>query len=80
MSNGDMPAMPVRDSVAYNLVHGEDCYAELSAGLTKREELAARAMIGLIANKNGTGGQFERCAEDAVAHADALLAELEKDQ
>ena len=46
-------------------------------GLTKREYFAAKALQGLLANPNHDG-KFSDFAEDAVKHADALLAELAK--
>jgi hypothetical protein len=52
------------------------------AGLTKREMLAGMAMQGLIAGKwacpDNTNASPEYNAPIAVAHADALLAELSK--
>lgn len=48
----------------------------LSSGLTKREYFAAQALIA-------TGGSFsdpKRAVEYAVQHADALIAELNKDK
>ncbi len=49
-------------------------------GLTKREIFAAMAMQGLMAARVGSLQQVrdEQYAENAVFHADALLAELEK--
>ena len=50
-------------------------------GLTKREYLAAKAMNGLLAADAKYGGvtnNYKMLAEDAVAHADALLSALEK--
>ncbi len=44
-------------------------------GLTKREEIAARAMQGLLADSNATG-EFKQVARLAVLHADALIDEL----
>jgi len=50
-------------------------YPTLS-GLTKREYFAAAAMQGLCANESCAG--FDEIALDAVKHADALIAALNK--
>ena len=47
-------------------------------GLTKREYLAAMAMQGIIANKDGLDIKIERIVESAVDTADALIEELNK--
>lgn len=51
-------------------------------GFTKREVLAAMAMQGLLANSRHFAWRMdaERVAEVAVEHADALLAELAKEE
>jgi hypothetical protein len=41
-------------------------------GLTKREYFAAKAMEGIIANKDGLDIKIERIVESAVDTADAL--------
>ncbi len=50
----------------------------VSHGLTKREAFAMAAMQGLVAN--GFSVDTAGSSQFAVKHADALLAELEKDQ
>lgn len=49
-----------------------------SAGLTKRELIAAMAMQGFASDPNCTGN-VQSVAECAVKWADCLLAELAKD-
>jgi hypothetical protein len=78
MDNRGKPAFPI------------DCgHRGISEGLSKREYIATQAMVGLLANyeaqvdmqddKNYNGTNFkEILAENSVAFADALLAELEK--
>lgn len=46
-------------------------------GLTKRELFAAMVMQGIVANKEGPAGNWEKCAAHAVKAADALLSALE---
>lgn len=49
-------------------------------GLTKREQFAAMAMQGLCASGvPGTHNQPKNLSVEAVQHADALLAELDKE-
>ena len=79
MKNGDMPAMPVfSDSGAvttnYGFLSGE------GMGLTKREYFAAMAMQGLMSADVEASLHQNDCAKIAVAHADALLAELEEER
>jgi hypothetical protein len=49
-----------------------------NTGLTKREYFAAKAMQGIIANKDGLDIKIERIVESAVDIADALIEELNK--
>lgn len=52
-------------------------------GITKREEFAKAAMQGLLsgnATYNGSTGNRHMVAADALAYADALIAELSKEQ
>lgn len=46
-------------------------------GMTLRQYYAGLAMQGMLAD-NTWGGHLQACAKDAVAAADALIAELEK--
>lgn len=72
MSNRDEPAFPARLSF-----RGDE---QLFAGMTKREYFAALAMQGLCADPNNHDifSSIEHAAQNAVAIADALLAELER--
>ena len=46
-------------------------------GLTKREMLAAMAMQGILSSHPGeVPFNADACAEQAIAHADALLSSL----
>ena len=49
-----------------------------TTGLTKREYFAAKAIQGIIANKDGLDIKIERIVESAVDTADALIEELNK--
>ena len=59
-----------------NMVEYNNNY--ISTGLTKREYFAAKAMQGIIANKDGLDIKIERIVESAVDTADALIEELNK--
>lgn len=71
-NNGDLPAMP-----SGVLQDGHNCGEyPLNTGLTKREMFAMAALQGILSCDNS---EFTNVASiSAVAHADALLAELEK--
>ena len=69
MNNSDRPAMPLANA---DLGLGGD-----DLGLSKREHFAALAMQGLLACEDR---RPEGLIREAVEHADALLAALEKDQ
>lgn len=86
------PAFPVDNIVERDTegrLHGKDIS---SAGLSKRAYFAGRAMEGLLANPGGpiqangrTGWSLTNCREQdvasiAVSMADALIAELAKEQ
>lgn len=71
MNNANKPAFPV--VTESGLLGSSDVAA---AGLTKREYFAAMAMCGRISYYGA--GDYELCAKYAVAHADALLAALER--
>lgn len=60
-------AMPCGDSLGFY------------GGLTKREYIAAMAMAGLCANPTASGNK-ERMAEASLMMADALIAELNKEE
>lgn len=77
MKNGNLPAMP-----SGVLQDGHNCGEyPLHAGLSKREELAARFMAAWIIH-HGSAGDYgyssKAAAQSAIQDADALLAELER--
>lgn len=76
MKNADLPAMPQPDIFYPN---GDIEYGY--SGLTKREELAARFYAAILASGDIIV-EWDKAvvAKDAVEHAEALLAELEKAQ
>jgi len=78
--NGDLPAMPVVIKEPIARVGITSHYGDVQyAGLTKREMFAMAAMQGLCANSiAGSHHTFKNLAAEAVAYADALLAELER--
>ncbi len=49
-------------------------------GLTIREYFAAMAMMGSLGGAPGVHLLSDRLAQESVAHADALIAELSKEQ
>lgn len=53
-------------------------YMKYVPGLTKRELFAAMALQGILANY-GRMGSREQYAQEAVMHADLLIAELAKE-
>lgn len=65
IKNGDLPAMPIEHNG-----WGEPCN-----GLTKREQFAVAALQGILSCDNSEEPNV--AAFLAVAHADALLAQLE---
>lgn len=71
MKNADMPAAP--------FVLPQGVVAQPFVGLTKREMMAMHMMASIQAS-GGLYDWFESMAKDAAAMADALLAELEKQQ
>ena len=77
MKNADMAAMPIE-------LRGFGQYApECHLGLTKREMFAMHAMQGLLSSSSDSDGIWTNegpsfIASEAVAFADALLAELDK--
>ena len=83
MNNSDMPAMPSKVSVNRDsgdvqpYQFGNDDFS--TPGLTKREHFAAMAMMGVMSADMYCDVKAKECAKIAVANADALLAELEKE-
>lgn len=83
MKNSDMPAMPMGKTNigGYRLKSDlDDGYAEQckpAFGLTKREMFAMAAMNWIMSNSNDRY-TYAQLAVHAVAQADALLSELEK--
>lgn len=71
MNNADMPVMPLTEDQIDRSERGNGY-----EGLTKREEFAKAAMHGLL-SFYGDGQEWDLTAREAVACADALLAELE---
>lgn len=82
MKNGNTPINAVFDEFGH--ITGESCSETGHAdfyGLTKREYFAGLAMQGLIARTaNMSMPDFGKVADYSAAMADALLAELEKEQ
>lgn len=80
MKNGNMPAAPIANDSGYpsvaRVVLGNN--EDQCSGLTKREHFAAMAIQGMIACEYGAKVSATQWARDAVEVADALLAELEK--
>lgn len=82
MKNGNLPASPLTGN-AYEIFEaknesGHPSYDAHCLGLTKREDFAKFALKGLLVNAGRNGLEFTDCAAEAVRQADALLAELEK--
>ena len=72
MNNGDKPASPVKPEV----IQGND---QVHLGLTKREQFAAMAMQGILANSGDeyVDVGFDLIASHSAEVADALLKELD---
>ena len=76
MKNGNLPAMPIPNGADGTPWTARDLgNPEQVIGLTKRETFAMAAMQGILSCGNYT---YVDAASDAVKHADALLAELER--
>ena len=76
--NADMPAMPIEFS-------GFGLYApEAFGGLTKREEFAKTAMLGLLSNPSMidsvTNLSIDFIVDASILIADKILTDLEKQQ
>ena len=88
MKNADMPAMPVVNSDGFSAHPLSGAVDQgTCSGLSKREYFAAMAMQGLTSSPLELGKLSHAAnkspkvyaVEQAVAYADALLKELEKD-
>ena len=73
--NGNLPAMPVTYKERYNAGWDYEYRDVCHQGLTKREQFAMSAMQGIL---SGGHYSYADAASDAVAYANALLAELER--
>ena len=74
--NADMPAMPIEFS-------GFGLYApEAFGGLTKREEFAKTAMMGLLSNPSMMDSvmSIDLMVDASLLIADKILTDLEKQQ
>jgi len=72
IKNGDLPAMPT--TIFQQIGDIAECHS--AGGLNKREMFAMAALQGILSCDNS---EFTNVAAiSAVAHADALLAELER--
>jgi hypothetical protein len=72
MNNADMPAMPIGEQIDTHQLNAP------CNGLTKREHFAGLAMQGILAKYGPDEQRNDTTAIDAIEHADALLAELDK--
>lgn len=73
MKNQDKPAYPFKS----NYPHDNES-ASGYMGLTKREEFARSAMMGLLSNPAQIGTtDYEWIASHAIGYADELLKQLE---
>ena len=75
MKNSDMPAMPFKKQK----VSRTDTNYIFTAGLTKREHFAGTIYAGMLQHGSAADSQLAYIAERSVFAANALLAELEKD-
>jgi len=78
IENKDLPAVPAY-WYDYNSA-GIQVVSEESFGLTKREQISAMALQGILANKvydPPRRNKLKSMAEDAVSAADALLEALD---
>lgn len=80
MKNADMPAMPSDVKAVYEaMTDSSDSWGKAALGLTKREMMAMHILSGLLSDYEFDVTR-QMAAEIAVEQADALLAELEKQQ
>ena len=84
MNNSDMPIAPLVNDNGHPLHASHIAWDNkpLALGLTKREHFAGLAMQGILANSQYEAPRANKLAGmaiDALAAADALLAELDKE-
>lgn len=84
MNNADMPAMPMgpsgtRGQFSASDLEGWAQQCRPAFGVTKREYFAGLAMQGALASDVNFNMDKYDIADQAVQHADALLAALEKE-
>ena len=79
MNNSDMPAMPLTDAEQWWDPTKPELGNYYANGLTKREHFAGLAMQGLITLTGSFGADEEITARRCLKMADALLAELDKE-
>ena len=76
--NADMPAMPI-EFIGFGLYR-----PEAFGGLTKREEFAKTAMMGLLSNPymidSVTNVSIDFIVDASILIADKILTDLEKQQ
>lgn len=77
-TNANLPAMPFQE--VNGITGGMITSHNNHKGLSKREMFAMAAMQGLLVNAELNGLTFDTAPAQAVKCADALLAELEKQQ
>ena len=82
MTDGNDLIVPSHDSYEYHGNNEQIAWITTDGGLTKREEFAARAMIGLLSNAMLVGEDskinIEWAAKTSVLLSDALISELNK--
>lgn len=76
IANGDLPAMPITSNE--NICRMTGTSKREFSGFTKREQIAAMALQGMLATTEAKYLSARSLAHDAVSFADALLAELER--
>ena len=85
MPRGDEPAYPSFTDRLLCDPKNEEMTPIYSGGMTVREQFAMAAMQGILAGKAGhlelwDSETDEMTAKQAIEHADALLAELQKEK
>ena len=82
MTNGNDLIVPNHEGYEYHGNGEQIAWITREGGLTKREEFAARAMIGLLSNHAMIDGDskasIEWAAKTSVLLSDALISELNK--